>query len=350
MIAIHEKKTAVIDTNVYWIPEELFTDQDMLSAFIRAVPKEYDTYAESYMLADGRRAIKIEKPMGCENLNYFEGDYVLENQLRDLDEAGVDKAVMKLPGCQEWLTLELCRKFNDLAYAYAQSSEGRMIPLAVVPPFGDRACLDELDRCMNELHMHGVQVSAHYGNHYLDDPMFRDFFRHVNELGVPVYVHHTPLPVDCGSLLAYNNLRRSFGRCQDQVTAIGRELFSGMFAELPNVKMVHSMLGGGYFAFKDMLMPRDSGGGRFETNTENVRQWLENNIYFELSHAQPWGKEQLELAVKVLGADHMIYGSSYPVKTVWMTQGPSFVADLDISDEEKKMILSGNAERIYGVN
>lgn len=344
-----EEKTKVTDTNVYWLPDELFTDPGMLNEFIRSVPREYDTYASAYTLEDGRMAIKVEKPLGCENLNYFEGDYDLAHQLADMDKAGVDKAVMKLPGCQEWLSLELCRKFNDLASAYAAASNGRMIPLAVVPPFGDRECLEELDRCINELGMHGAQVSAHYGNRYLDDMMFRDFFRHVNELDIPVYVHHTPIPVDCGSLLAYNNLRRSFGRCQDQVTAIGRELFSGMFEELENVKLVHSMLGGGYFAFKDMLMPRDSGGGRFATDTGNVKKWLENNIYFELSHAQPWGKDQLELAVKVLGADHMIYGSSYPVKETWMTGGPAFVRDLDIADEDKKKILYVNAARIYGV-
>lgn len=43
----------------------------------------------------------------------------------------------------------------------------------------------------------------------------------------------------------------------------------------------------------------------------------------------------------------MIYGSSYPVKKIWLTGGPQFVADLDISEEEKELILSGTAEKIY---
>ena len=193
-------------------------------------------------------------------------------------------------------------------------------------------------------------MSAHYGNHYLHEPMFRPMFRKINELKIPVYVHHTPLPVDCASILPYDNLRRSFGRCQDQITAIGRELFSGMFAELPDVKMIHSMLGGGYFTFKDMLMPRDSGSGRFQTaGLDDVRRWLNENIYYEMSHAQPWGKEPLALAVKILGADHIIYGSSYPVKQVWMTGGPQFVRETAISSEEQEMILSENARRIYNI-
>lgn len=337
----------VIDSNVYWLPGELFNDKEVLDAFIRCVPREYDVCAISYVNEDGDKAIRIEKPIGCENLNYFASDYGLEKQLADMDEGGVDRAVMKLPGCQEWLSLELCKLFNNAAAAHEKESGGRLKALGVIPPYGDEACLAELDRCVNELHMTGIQMSAHYGNHYLDDPMFRGFLRHVNELKIPVYVHHTPIPVDCSSLLAYNNLRRSFGRCQDQITAIGRELFSGMFAELPNLKMVHSMLGGGYFTYKEMLMPRDSGGGRFSTNTEDVRRWLRENIYFEVSHSQPWGKDILQLAVKVLGADHIIYGSSYPVKKVWMTGGADFVRALDITDEEKGLILSKNAENIY---
>lgn len=342
------KEIRVTDANVYWLPDELFEDPSVQQAFVRAVPKEYDVSAIVDTLDDGRKAIKIEKPKGCENLNYFEGDYDLDHQLADMEKGQVDFAVMKLPGCQEWLNLELCHLFNDKAAEFSKRSHGKMIPLAVVPPFGDDACLKELDRCIDELGMHGVQVSAHYGNHYLDDEMFRGFFKHCNERKIPVYVHHTPLPVDYGSLIDYNNLRRSFGRCQDQITAIGRELFSGMFRDLPDLKMIHSMLGGAYFAFQEMLMPRDSGGGRFQVAGDDVRGWLKNNIYFEVSHSQPWGKTLLETAVKVSGADHIIYGSSYPVKTVWMTEGASVIDQMDITDEEKEEILYGNAHRIYG--
>lgn len=68
-----------------------------------------------------------------------------------------------------------------------------------------------------------------------------------------------------------------------------------------------------------------------------------------MSHSQPWGKDILETAVKILGADHIIYGSSYPVKQVWMTGGPAFVREPDITEEEKALILEGNARRIYGI-
>ena len=120
--------------------------------------------------------------------------------------------------------------------------------LGVVPPRGTPAVFREIDRCLDELGFGGLQLSAHYGNLYLDDEAFAPFFAYLNERGVTCYVHHTPVPVQYDSLTAYTNLRRSYGRCIDQATAIGRELFSGFFSKYPNVKLVHSMLGGGFFA------------------------------------------------------------------------------------------------------
>ncbi len=339
----------VIDSNMYWLPEELFTDKELQQKFLACFPREYDVNAETYRLDDGRTAIKVEKPIGCENLNYFQGDYSLERELEMMDRAGVDEGIMKLPGCQEWISLEVCRIFNTKAAAFSEASGGRLKALAVVPPFGDEASLEELTRCIEELHMAGVQMSAHYGNHYLDDPMFRKFFRKINELKVPVYVHHTPIPVDHKSLLDYNNLRRSFGRCQDQITAIARELFSDLFIECPDLVMIHSMLGGGYYAFKDMLIPHGGGGGRFDTSdSDRVQKCLDRNIYFEMSHAQPWGAYGIEVAAKILGADHIIYGSSYPVKEDWMLKGPAFVKELPIEEEAIALMLGENAQRIYG--
>lgn len=52
----------VTDANIYWIPEELFTDEKLFHAFLRTVPQEYGVRAVGYVLDDGRKAIKIENP------------------------------------------------------------------------------------------------------------------------------------------------------------------------------------------------------------------------------------------------------------------------------------------------
>lgn len=108
-------------------------------------------------------------------------------------------------------------------------------------------------------------------------------------------------------------------------------------------------LDGGFFTFQEMLMPHGpaANDGRFTATPESMRKHLARNIFFEMSHAQPWGKVLLETAVKILGADHIVYGSSSPVKAVWRNEGPAFVRSLDISQEEKEQILCGNAKMLY---
>ncbi|MGN0801345.1 MAG: amidohydrolase family protein [Candidatus Faecivicinus sp.] len=342
----------VIDANLYWFPEELFTDADLAEQFLAEIPVEYGIKGSLKENPDtGVKQFVIEKPRGSENLNYVQGDYVLEKQLADMDRAGVDRAVLKLSCQQEWMSLNMCRRFNDGMARHAKASGGRMAALGVVPAQGTPAVFREIDRCLDELGMTGLQLSAHYGSLYLDDEAFAPFFAYLNERGVTCYVHHTPVPVQYDSLIDYTNLRRSYGRCIDQCTAIGRELFSGFFTKYPNVKLVHSMLGGGFFAFTSLWFPKRprqaEAVSRFKDDNELVVEQLKNNVFFEMSHAQPWGRAQLECAVKTLGADHIVFGSSYPVRPAWLLEGADFVRSLDISDADKELILHGNAERLY---
>jgi len=342
----------VIDANLYWIPEELFTDRELREKFLSVIPEEFEWYAHIQEVpGTGRLQFVIEKPKGFANLNYLQGDYTLEKQLGDMDKAGIDRAVMKLPGCAEWLDLELCRVFNDKAAAYAKSSGGRMTALAVVPPHGTPENIAELRRCREELGMKTVQLAAHYGDRYLDAPDFAGFFEALNELGMNAYVHHTPVPVEYNSFRDYNNVRRSYGRLVDQGLAVGREIYSGFFEKYPNVRLAHSMMGGAFYAIQSMMLPhgpvRKESVSRFEENPEGLAESFKSHVLFETSHAQPWGKEGLEYAVSVVGSDHIIYGSSYPVKMDWTMDGPDFVRGLDISKEDKENILCENARKFY---
>lgn len=340
----------IIDANVYWFPEELFENKELLDRFFMDIPRGYGTNGK-LVERGGKKQIVIERPVGCAGVDYVQGDYTLEGMLAALDKAGVDRAVMKIPCCHEWMSLEICRMFNDGMADFARRSGGRLIPLAVVPPWGHPAQMAELERCRRQLGMRGVQLCAHYGDLYLDDEAFAPLFAKLEELRMTAYVHHTPVPVQNSALCDYNNLRRSYGRCNDQTIAVSREIFSGMFDRYPHVKVVHSMLGGGFFAYLNLMLPPKAKtpdtAGRFDEATWQMRNYLQNNIYFETSHAQPWGKEILEAAIRTLGAGHVVYGSSYPVREVWLTEGPAFVQALDLPEADRQRVLCGNALELY---
>jgi predicted TIM-barrel fold metal-dependent hydrolase len=312
----------IIDINMHWLPKSLFSD-----------------VTNANELSD--------------NISIF-----LEKAIKDLSRMRIrklikKKAILRIPCWQEWLNLDMCKQVNDLLAKDIKQHPDRFLGLAVVPPWGDRASFKEVEHCIKDLGFCGVEIAAHYGTLYLDEEEFKPLFKKLNELNVPVCVHHTPLPVDYHSVYKYTNQRRLYGRCIDQATAVGRELFSGMFEEFPNLRLVHTMLGGGFFAYVNLLIPKSSGVQeemeRFDTAAEKIRSYLDRNIYFGITHAPVWGKDQLECAIKVFGADHVLFGSSYPLRHEWLLKGVDFIRSLEIGEKEKAQILGENAIKLFNI-
>lgn len=344
----------IIDINMHHLPEDLFTNEEILNGFLSTAPRAYGDIAYMGVTDTGARQIIVEKPKGYQNLNYVEGDYSLEKKLQAMDESGVDIAILRVPVWQEWLRLETCKIVNDKAFEMCKRSNGRLFAQACVPPWGGKENIYELERCIKELGMIGVQLACHYGQLYLDDEAFKPYLKVINDLNIPVVVHHTPLPVRWESIYDYNNLRRELGRIMDQATAVGRELFSGMFDEFPNLKFIHTMFGGNWFANYNIMTPKKPQKKeamlRLDTNeTDRIQGYLKNNIYFDTTHPASWGKEQVECAIKTCGADHILFGSSFPVFYNWMSDGVDFMKSLDISDEQRELVMNGNAIRLFNL-
>jgi hypothetical protein len=345
----------VVDINIHHLPEDLFSNEKMLNAFLNSAPRGFGEIARVIEMESGKKQLILEKPAGYQNLNYVEGDYSAAAKLAAMDEAGVDYGVMRVPVWQEWLPLEACKEINDNAFEIVKNSNGRLFSTACLPPWGGKENIYELERCIEELGVVGVQVACHYGQLYLDDPAFDPFLKVLNEKNIPVIVHHTPLPVEWHSIIDYTNLRREFGRIQDQATAVGRELFSGMFDKYPNLKFIHTMFGGNWFANTELLTPHASTKKEAmvrldPTGGDKIKSYLENNIFYDMTHPHSWGKHQVEAALKINGADHFMFGSSFPVFYGWMSQGVDFVKnELEISDEDRELVLFGNAKRMFNL-
>lgn len=344
----------IVDVNNDWLPEGLYDDEALLREIMRIPPRSQDlyTYIGKVPRSDEEQII-IEQPKGYSNLNYTRANVDVERRIQVMDEIGVDKAFLRIPCLGEWMDLDTCRRMNDLRYQTVQKHPDRFVPVAVCPPWGDKDMLKELERCVKELGCVGVEMASHYGDKHVDEPEFRAYLRKINELGVPIIMRNSPLPAAYKDLYQYEKTRRTLGRSFSLLTAITRLIFSDVFDELPDLKFVFSFLGGGFFAFTDMMNVRPSGKYKEEMARvhdpkmgQRFEEILKNNLYFDMNHATPWGKT-LEFAIKALGADHVLYGSSYPIKLEWAYEGPNFVRSLNISEEDKALILGGNAARLF---
>jgi len=345
----------VVDINIHHLPEDLFTNEKILNGFLNSAPRGFGEIASVIEMESGKKQLILEKPKGYQNLNYVEGDYSVDAKLAAMDEAGVDYGIMRVPVWQEWLGLETCKAVNDNAAEIVSRSGGRLFSTACVPPWGGKENIYELERCVGDLGAVGVQLACHYGQLYLDDPVFEPYLKVIEKLDIPVVVHHTPLPVEYNSVIDYTNLRREFGRIMDQGVAVGRELFSGMFDRMPGLRFIHTMFGGNWFANTALLTPHKTVKAEAmqrldPTGGEKIKQYLDENIFFDMTHPHSWGKHQVEAALKINGADHYMFGSSFPVFYSWMSQGVEFINnELEISDEDREKILSGNAKRLFNL-
>ena len=337
-----------------WMPSTIWSDEKLLSMYMSSVPKGYDYDARLETVpGTKRKQIVIAKPKGYDGLNFtnlFTDPLI---RLKAMEEAGVDKALLRHPCWEEWLNLEACRKVNNLMAKYVDKHADKVLGLAIAPPWGDDESLDELDRAIKDLHLSGVECAAHYGDLYLDAPELRAYFRKLNKLNVPICVHHTPTPVEYQSTVDYSSLRRFLGRIMDQMISVTRILYSGMLDECPNLKFIPTQMGGGLFAFTNFVkvprLPTKEDVGRFDTNPDKVERYLKNNIYYDITTPTQWTKGQLELAVEEVGADHILYGGSYAVRPDWFYRGVQHVNSLDISDRDKKLILGENAKKLFRI-
>ena len=347
----------VIDCNMHFLPTDLFTNKKILNGFLYSAPITFGIKTYVDKTPDGKHdQVVVATEDGQEILNYVEGDYTLEAKLQAMDEVGVDVAMLRMPVWQEWLPLEICKEVNDQAADMCKKSNGRLVANAVVPPWGRPEDIDELKRCVEELGMVGVQLACSYGNKFLDDPLFKPYMKYINDHNIPAVIHHTPGQNSFGMFQEYTPLRRELGRITVQATAVGRELYSGMFDEFPNLKFVHTMFGGNWFALQNLLAPHVStkkkeAMNRLATNItrEDYFRYLKNNIFFDSTHPMSWSTEQQPCAEHVCRAHHRQRGSTFPVFYEWMARSVGAINALDITEEDRTLILGGNAARIFNL-
>jgi len=344
----------IVDINMMWMPSTIWSDEKIMNMYLSSVPKQYG-YDVKLTAVPGtkRKQIIIYKPKGRDALNYTDLHTDPLIRLRDMEKAGVDKALLRHPCWEEWFNLDACRKVNTLMARYVDKHPDKLMGLAIAPPWGDDESLDELDRAVKDLHLSGVECAAHYGELYLDAPELRAYFKKLNQLNVPVVVLHTPEPVGLHSLDDFTNPRRFYGRIIDQMVSVSRILYSGMLDDCPNLKLILTHMGGGLFAFTNFVkvppLPTKEDVGRFDSQSEKIERYLSKNIYYDVTQPTQWTNAQLECAVKEVGADHMLYGASYPIRLDWFFNGVQRIRSLGISEREKNLILGENAVKLFKI-
>lgn len=184
---------------------------------------------------------------------YFEPLWDLERRLDVMDDHGVDRQVITLANPPIWRGLDseaalpLTRLANDAVRELADEHPDRFVPVATLP-FVTAAYRDELERCLDELDMAGVQLFTNVDGRPIDTADHLALYELASEAGAPVWLH--PQLYEWYDWLDDHSLHTTFGWPFDTTVAMARLVFAGVFERFPDLDVVTHHLGGmvPYFA------------------------------------------------------------------------------------------------------
>jgi len=279
--------------------------------------------------------------------------YDPEAQLKDMNEAGVDVSVLScLLG---WTApLEECQLINERLAELQRKFPGRFVGLAQAPILEGKRALDELDRAVHKLGLHGVTITSQVHGLPLDSPKLGDFYAKVNELNVPIFVHPVMVPKGYDLVKDYD-LGRIIGREMDLALATTRIIAGGILERFPNLKFVIGHFGGGIASVKDRLVAK---AYRFGTLKRPFDDYF-NMIYFDLSGFEG-GLTALHCALLGIKPEQLVFATDYPqdftgVSTDTgrgMTALREYIAavkNLDLDEKVKNGILGETAAKLLGL-
>jgi len=316
------------------------------------LPREWPTLAERY---GDPRWPRLDHVDAC-SARIMIGDdvfrevtdqlYVTERRLADMDQTGIDRQLLSTVPVMfsYWAaperTRELSRYLNEHLASVVREHRERFDALGTVPLNDPDIAVEELERCIREWGMVGVEIGSNVAGTDLDDPQFRPFFECAAELGALVFVH--PWQASSGSRLAHYYFTYTVAMPSETAFAIGALLFGGVLERLPDLKLLFAHGGGSV----PLIIGRMQRGwdiwepARAHLSTPPVE--LLRRCYFD---SVTWDETSLEFLVRRVGADRVLLGSDYPFLMGEDRPG-EMVLRSALAPDEQAAILGGNAERL----
>lgn len=243
-----------------------------------------------------------------------------------------------------WFTEEV----NNIIHRQCQLHPDKWIGVCGLPQTaGDpiEEALPELERCINELGFKGCLLNPDpYENSGAEAPPLGDrywypLYEKLCELDVPAHIHGT------GSKSLRTNYSIHFIN-EESIAVLGL-VHSNVFKDFPDLKIIISHGGGAIPYQLGRFMAPTLRGGQTPL-TELLR-----NLYFD---TVLYTESAIKMLIETVGADRCLFGAECP--GVGSTNNPAtnrplddiapFIQNFDwLNQEEKDMILFGNAKKVF---
>lgn len=234
--------------------------------------------------------------------------------------------------------LETSRFFNDHICSCVTNHPDKFIGLGTVPLQDIDMAIKEMERCVKELKMPGIEIGSNINQLNLSDKKFDPFWEAAQDLNCSIFIHPW-------EMMGENEMMKYWlpwlvGMPAETARAICSLIFGGVMEKYPNLKFAFAH-GGGSFpatvgrvehgwkvrpdlcAIDNPINPRDYLG----------KFWVDSLVHDEVS---------FDVLMKTVGEDKICVGSDYPFPLGEHRPG-ELVESMDIPIEAKQKMMYENA-------
>jgi aminocarboxymuconate-semialdehyde decarboxylase len=328
-----------IDVHTHILPEKL-PDYRRVPGGERFVQIEHHSPGRARMMINGSLFREIES-----------NSWNVEARLAECEAAGVDVQVLSTVPVMfsYWAepdpALELARFLNDHIAEVVAAHPARFAGLGTIPMQSPDLAIAELERCIRDLGLAGVEIGSNVNGANLDSPELFPVFEAAASLRAAVFVH--PWEMAGRDRMKRYWLPWLVGMPAETSLAICSLIFGGVLERLPSLRIAFAHGGGAFPA----TIGRIARGFDVRpdlcavSNDVSPREYL-RRIYFDSLVHDPL---MLRYLVDLMGPDRIALGSDYPFP-LGEAQPGKLIDSCGFPEETRARLLHGTALEWLGIS
>ncbi len=290
-------------------------------------------------------------------------DETNEQNLKCMEDRGIDLQILSIRPVSmlhvenRYISIPWARVHNNVMAEAISRQPDRFRGLATLPQGAElEAWLDELERGVKELGMVGAIVNPNPKGtdamEPLDDPFWEPLWEKAIELDAPLFLHGAYL---VGPRYLRNRTAYLVGQTIEESISGPTLVYGGVLEKFPSLKLILCHGGGAtpYQMGRHLTPPGRGEAGMFGAAYSGSFLDGYRKLYFD---GTLYTQEALELLIKVVGPDRVLFGTETPGRGTFRWEGRMLddlrpaVENIDwLEDGQKKAIFEDNAKKVFNL-